>query len=135
MGPTTPKEHFERSLARCAEDDRFMPSFYFRFLASSEEVRSKFRQTDFDQLGIMLLQSLRLAAGATSGDPQSLKEIHERARTHSRWHLNIEPHLYEIWLEKLIEAARECDTQWNEEVENGWRVILGHVIRTMIRHY
>ena len=135
MGPTTPKEHFESSLARCADDDRFMPLFYFRFLASSEEVRSKFRQTDFDQLGMMLLQSLRLAAGAAAGDPESLKEIQERAQSHSRRHMNIEPHLYEIWLETLIQAARECDPEWNEAVENGWRIILGHVIRTMIRHY
>ena len=57
----------------------------------------------------MLLRSLKIAAGATSGDRESLREIRERAETHDRQHLNIEPGFYDIWLGCVIDAAREFD--------------------------
>ncbi len=83
----------------------------------------------------MLLRSLKLAAGATSGDPESLRELNERAETHDRHHLDIQPKHYEAWRTTIIETAKEFDPSWNEEVEEAWHTILGHVIKHMIRHY
>jgi len=83
----------------------------------------------------MLLNSLRLAAGASAGVPDSLREIRERAVTHDRDHLNIKPELYEIWLESVIETARDFDDFWNESIEESWNTILGFVIQHMIKYY
>lgn len=44
----------------------------------------------------MLLRSLKLVAGATAGEPKSLREIRQRAETHDRYHLNIEPEHYDL---------------------------------------
>lgn len=112
-----------------------MEMFYERFMASSDEVRQKFRYTDMSKQRQMLLASLRMAAGATQGDRESLKELHERARTHDRWHHNIEPKLYGFWLDALVTTASTVDSEWSDEIEESWRLILGHVIRHITKGY
>lgn len=135
MSASAPKDLFIASLDRCSSDEKFIPSFYERFLASSDEVRKKFMLTDFEKQNAMLLRSLRLAAGATAGDLDSLREVRERAQTHDRYHLDIEPRLYEVWLENAIATAADYDPEWNDSIEQAWRTILGHVINRMIRYY
>ena len=131
----SPKDRFLQSLDRCSHNEGFIPAFYDRFLSASEEIRDKFRHADFEKQNRMLLRSLTLAAGATSGEPESLREIRERAETHDRHHLNIEPRLYDIWLISVIEVAAEFDTEWNDSIEEAWNTILGHVIQHMIKYY
>ncbi|QDT99573.1 globin [Gimesia aquarii] len=135
MEALTPKDQFLQSLDRCMEHEGFIPAFYDRFLSTSDEIRDKFRNTDFEQQNKMLLRSLRLAAGATAGDPESLRELRERARTHDRNHLNIESQHYDVWLESVIETVHEFDEEWSEAVENTWRTILGYVISYMVKRY
>lgn len=135
MAAMTPKDQFLNSLDRCMENENFIPAFYDRFLSTSEEIRHKFRHTDFEQQNKMLLRSLRLAAGATSGESEALKELRERAKSHDQYHLNIEPSLYEIWLKAVIETVQEFDEEWNETVEHNWRTILGYVISYMVKRY
>ena len=48
---------FNDSLARCLSNDRFFRRFYELFLASSQEVRDKFRNTDFAKQNRMLRAS------------------------------------------------------------------------------
>lgn len=116
-------------------DDQFIPAFYDRFLSTSDEIRDKFKHTDFEKQNEMLLHSLTLSAGATSGDPESLREVRERAETHDRHHLNIEPRLYEFWTTSVIDTAREFDDEWNTTVEEAWNTILGFVVRHMTKYY
>ncbi|MCA8883181.1 MAG: globin, partial [Rhodobacteraceae bacterium] len=82
-----------------------------------------------------LLHSLNLSAGAVSGEPFALRELKERAESHDRHHLNIEPHLYDFWLNALIETAREFDDKWNPTIEHAWRTTFQHVIDYMRRRY
>ena len=135
MDEPTPKELFLQSVSRCVNKDAFIPAFYERFLGASAEIRDKFRSTDFDKQNKMLARSLELCAGATAGEAKSLAEINERAMTHDRNHLNIEPRLYDIWLETIVGTARDFDDQWSDSVESAWRKILGHVVNHMIRKY
>lgn len=131
----THKEIFLQSLDRCSESENFIPSFYDRFLATSDEIREKFKDTDFDKQSQMLLHSLKLAAGATLGESFALREIRERAETHDRHHLDIAPRLYTFWLDSVIETASEYDSQWDETVEESWNTILGHVVKHMTKFY
>ena len=104
-------------------------------MGASDEVKHKFRFTDFEKQNKMLARSLELCAGATAGEPAALAEMSERARTHNRHHLNIGPRFYDIWLETIIATASDFDDQWNDTVEAAWRIILGHVVDHMIRSY
>lgn len=135
MSEVPPKDIFFQSVKRCTASDDFIPAFYDRFLDSSDEVRKKFRFTDFDKQHRMLRRSLELCVGATAGEPEALAEMRQRATSHDRDHLNIEPRFYESWLETIIATAKDFDDQWNEDVETAWRTILGHVIGYMSRKY
>ncbi len=134
MNPS-PKDCFLESLDRCSAHEQFIPAFYDRFLSTSSEIREKFEGTDFEKQNQMLLRSLKLAAGATNGEPESLREIRERAETHDRRHLNIRPQLYTAWLTSVISAASEFDEQWDATTEEAWNTILGYVIKHMVRFY
>lgn len=131
----SPRDCFLKSLSRCTQNDDFIPVFYNHFLSTSDEIREKFKNTDFEKQNQMLLRSLRLAAGATTGEVESLREMRERAETHDRHHLNIEPHLYDDWLASVIKAASECDPEWDASIDEGWRKVLGHVIKHMTKYY
>jgi len=115
--------------------DTFIPTFYERFLGASDEIKDKFQFTDFKKQNIMLRRSLDLCAGATAGETDALREINERAATHDRYHLNIEPRHYDVWLRTIVATARDFDDQWNDEAEAAWRKILGHVVQHMTRQY
>lgn len=130
-----PKDIFLESLERCSQDEKFIPSFYERFLSSSDKIRQKFIFTDFEVQNRMLLRSLKLVSAATEGDQAGLRELTERAETHDRNHLDIDPRLYDFWKDAVIETAKEFDNQWNEDVENAWHKILGYVINHMVKKY
>jgi hemoglobin-like flavoprotein len=135
MTKPSPKHLFEQSLGRCLSNGDFIQSFYDRFLSSSEEVARKFRHTDFDQQKAMLRRSLSIVAGATEGQKEALTELADRARTHSRRHLNIRPELYDQWLEAVVESAREFDSGWDAEIEHAWRQVLGFAVNYMKARY
>lgn len=133
--PLSPKDAFLESLARCEAVPDFIPRFYKRFMASSEEIAFKFRFTDFERQQHMLLRSLQLCAEATTGDPDGLAELGARAETHSRANLDIKPELYTLWLDAVIETVRECDPEWSPEVSVAWRTIVGFAILHMTHSY
>ncbi len=135
MDDPTPRERFLASLARCSKSEDFLESFYNRFLASSEEVREKFKHTDFERQHRMLQRSLELCAGATTGEPEALRKLSDLATTHDSQHHDIRPELYDLWLDSMIETAAQFDSVWHDEIEQSWRRILGHLVEHMKRKY
>jgi hemoglobin-like flavoprotein len=130
-----PKDIFLQSLKRCDLRGDFLEQFYERFIASSPDVRDKFVHTDLYRQRRMLRRSLELMARATAGDPEGLRELHDRAETHRRSKLDIAPPLYDLWLDALVSTAGESDPEWTPAIEDAWREILGIAIRHMTRRY
>ncbi|HSP56757.1 MAG TPA: hypothetical protein VLO12_00455, partial [Halomonas sp.] len=54
---------------------------------------------------------------------------------HGREHLDIPPHLYDLWLEALIETVRRFDDQYTDEAELAWRLVMAPGIVYMKFHY
>jgi hemoglobin-like flavoprotein len=79
--------------------------------------------------------SLRMMAMASVGSDAADLYLEYIAKQHDRHHLDIEPELYELWLEALIDTVRECDNEFNAEVEQAWRSVLRYGIDYMISHY
>lgn len=135
MNGLAPRKLFHESLNRCCRDEGFLPRFYQLFMESSEEIRFRFRNTDFKKQNGMLLRSLQLSVSATDGEQEGLRELNERAETHDRSHLNIRPELYQHWLKAIMATASEYDPEWNDEIESAWQKILGFVIRHLSSRY
>lgn len=128
---------FLASFARCRASAGFLEEFYRRFMGSSEEVRAKFVATDMSRQVRALEDSLFVVANAVQGAEGSparvgLPRIAER---HSRRNLDIAPHLYDVFLECLIEAVRTHDPEHSPEVEAAWRETIGFGIDYMRARY
>lgn len=130
-------EAFRSSLKRCLAAPDFMKDFYDRFMASSDEVREKFRNTDFKVQTRVLADSLYMLAVAVQGDEESpaWAEMARLAKRHDHTDLAVRPELYDLWLDGLIEAARRHDPQFSSDVEASWRTTLAQGIEYMRSRY
>jgi hemoglobin-like flavoprotein len=119
-------ELFNDSLARCLRDGQFFHRFYELFLASSPEVSEKFRGTDFRRQRRMLQTSFyMLVEYMALGWPECEAYLERIATAHGRYGRNISPHLYDLWLECLLQAVRKCDDRCSTEIEAAWRYVMG----------
>jgi hemoglobin-like flavoprotein len=128
---------FLASLKRCLAAPGFLAGFYDRFLASSDEVREKFRGVDMKRQARVLEDSLYVVAVAVQGEDGSLArgDFPRIAERHSRRDLDIRPELYDLWVRCLVEAAREHDRQWSDDVATAWRETLAFGVEYMRRRY
>lgn len=118
------------SLSRCVADPDFTQRFYDLFMDSSEEIAELFRQTDFERQKRVLQDSLfvmLVAAGTTKGPAH--EELERLAERHLQ--LGIKPEMYTVWLDKLLEAAREFDPEFTDDLEEDWRDALRDPIEWM----
>jgi hemoglobin-like flavoprotein len=124
--PSPSVETFLASLKRCLAAPGFLDSFYERFVGSSEEIREKFRNTDMKRQTRVLEDSLYVVANAVQGEENSLARgaLPALAARHSRQGLDIAPRLYDLWIECLVETAREHDPRFAPDVEAAWREVL-----------
>ena len=129
-------EIFNDSLARCLRGGQFFQRFYELFLASSEEVRDKFRATDFRKQRRMLQTSFyMLVEYMALGWPECQAYLERIAAMHSKHGRDIPPHLYDLWLDCLLRAVKEHDDQYSAEVDNAWRFMMGAGIAFLKARY
>ena len=114
--------------------DRFFEMFYDRFTGSSPEVASHFEGVDMKKQRRMLMASLAYVSEFASlrTNTDYLKQLAER---HSRREANVDPALYDLWLETLVETVRETDPEFTEEVGVAWSVVMSPGIAYMRARY
>jgi hemoglobin-like flavoprotein len=117
---------FRSSLKRCLATPEFLRSFYDLFMGYSEEIRAKFRQTDFTRQTRVLADSLYAMAVVAQGGGESpaWAEIDRLAGKHARRELDIRPELYDVWLDCLVRSARQHDPEYTPALEEAWRKTL-----------
>jgi len=126
---------FKHSLHKCEENEKFLTRFYEHFLTTSPRVAEKFADTDFERQKDALRLSLRMMAMASVESDAADLYLEYIAKRHNRHHWNIEPDLYELWLDALIDTVREFDDEFDAEVEQAWRSVLRYGIDYMSSHY
>ncbi len=120
---------FNNSLSRCVADPDFLNVFYDHFLQSSNDIRQKFKDTDFKHQKQMMEQSLFAIVAASESNSSSDNFMTKIAQRHNQ--LKIKAEHYKIWLECLLMAVRQCDAYFDITVENAWKQILGRGIDRM----
>lgn len=120
-----------RAVLRVKDGKFFIDGFYDRFIASSPEVEEKFKTTSMATQKLMLQESLVHMENffATKGEADD--QIEKVSRIHSKGEKNIAPHLYDLWLECLIDTVRDYDSEFNHDVELAWRMVMGSGITFM----
>jgi truncated hemoglobin YjbI len=113
---------FHESFQRCMDSPRgFFDVFYAHFLQSSPDVAAKFSSTDFVRQKQMLKMSLYAMMSAVVLRTMDYGALVPVGRRHARAELNIPPHLYDLWLNSLVNAARACDPKFDADIESHWR--------------
>jgi hemoglobin-like flavoprotein len=128
---------FRASLGRCMVNQDFLHRFYDLFIASSDEVREKFKHTEFARQTRVLSDSLYIMAVAAESRDEGVawKEIDRLAAAHSHTQLDIRPELYDTWLECLLTAAGDHDPEFSPDVEAAWRQTLAPGIERLRSRY
>ena len=127
-------ELFNDSLERCSRSPEFLQRFYALFLASSDVVARKFEHTDLRKQARMLKTSLYVMMLA-SGEIERIAHLERIAKLHSRAGLDIKPELYDLWLDRLVQAVEEFDPMFDLEIETAWRRLLQPGIEFMKSRY
>ena len=109
----------------------FLDRFYDSFFSSSEEVKSRFVNTNMETQKKVLIKSLAYMMFAKTR-PEVFSAT---AIKHDKKHLNIKPHLYTIWLDSMIDAVKLTDKEFNEHTEIAWRQTMQPGIDYMIKTY
>lgn len=112
---------FRSSLKRCLTKPDFMKDFYARFMGSSEEIRSKFVNTDFERQTRVLADSLLLMATAAQSAPNAIAWREMKHITLRHRELGITGPMYDVWLECLMASAASHDPEFSDEVGAAWR--------------
>ena len=114
---------YERVKKIVKNDRSFFDAFYDRFTQSSPEVAEQFKHTDMQKQKKVLEKSFYslLIFYATNNANDYLEEI---AIQHSKSVLDINPGLYDLWLESLIDTVKEYDYDFTPETELSWRLVL-----------
>lgn len=127
-------ELFNDSIERCSCSPEFLRRFYTLFLASSDTVARKFEHTDLRAQARMLKTSLYMMMSATY-ESERIVHLERLARRHSRADLDIEPGLYDLWLDRLVQAVTEFDPMFDDEIGTAWRRVLQPGIEFMKSGY
>ena len=124
------RESYHRIMESETQRDEFFEAFYEAFMSRSDEIAAKFAHTDMQRQKEILYQSLHHMLDFSVRRKASV-ELRRIAERHSVSQINIEPRLYDIWLDSLIDTAQSFDSLFTEEVELAWRVILAPGIAYM----
>jgi hemoglobin-like flavoprotein len=127
-------DSYQRVLGREGNSDQFFQMFYDTFISSSEEVAEKFKNTDMEKQRRLLAESfIRMFNFYLQRTPGHY--IEKIALSHSRKNLDIAPHLYDLWVDAIIQTVKQMDRQFDENVERTWREVLSVGINFMKSKY
>ncbi|MFQ5509650.1 MAG: hypothetical protein ACE5FN_10000 [Leptospirillia bacterium] len=112
------------SIKRCKSDPKFSDRFFELFLNSDERIRKAFENADLANerfifnrlLHRMLLQSCGVQGVAGGID---------RSDDVRPWEPGFQRDYYHCWLDCLIRAAREMDSEFSPKLEQQWRDTFG----------
>lgn len=116
-------ESYHRTMDNDADRDEFLDTFYEIFVSRSDAIAAKFAQTDMQRQKNMLYLSLQHMVDF-SVQRKASEDLRRIAERHSASRIDINPGLYDDWLDSLIQTAQLLDPGFTEEVELAWRVVL-----------
>ena len=101
----------------------FFRRFYEVFSASSDEVAHKFADTDIDkQVRVLQKAMFHLISFYLVKNTNHFME--DIALSHDQDHLDINPELYDLWLDALLQTVAEMDVQAREGTELAWKIVM-----------
>lgn len=120
----------EASHLRCRMGGTFATDFYARFL-SYPEIAEKFSNADILKQAQLFDQGIRHVI-LFYHKPKfvTTEKISALGESHSK--MNIAPHLYDIFMESLLETVKEHDPDYDDNIRTAWVEVASHGLSVMI---
>lgn len=123
------------SLERCNRRGGFFNAFYERFISASPEIADRFDGVNIKAQGKALRLAFYLLLRTIDGDPAAWQELELRAIRHGRNNLDIQPWMYDVWLDSMLATVLEFDTALTPATEAAWRRVIQKGIDFMVSRY
>jgi truncated hemoglobin YjbI len=126
---------FQESYLRCvvSDQDGFFLRFYQRFTEADEGVSRVFAETNMERQISMLQESLLYMIHFSDA-----KLGEDRMRRIASYHgsdgMKVPRHLFDLWMDCLVETARERDGEFDSDTEIAWRVFLAPAVAFVKAH-
>jgi hemoglobin-like flavoprotein len=123
------------SYGRCSLAPKFFEAFYERFFEVCPAAKPLFAKTDFERQRRLLQHAfglLLIFPAQPAGEPNILARVAER---HSRRDLNIDPALYPLFIDSLIDTVKRYDPEYSPAVEAAWRSAVATGVAYMRARY
>ena len=109
------------SYRRCKVANGFFEAFYEEFFRVCPPAQPMFATTDFERQHKLLRHALGLLLNYPSRQKSEPPILERLAVRHSKADLDIEPPLYDSFLEALITTVGKFDRQYSAEIGDAWR--------------
>ena len=125
----------KRSFARCFLKEDLILRFLNIIVESHEEIAPHFKNTDFDQIKLLLRQGINCTIMYAEGVFAGEFCLQELRISHDRKHMAINPKYYPFWIESLVQAISELDPQYTNELGELWGEVVTPAIKYMADGY
>jgi len=109
-----------------------MDEFYESFLATSPLIKQKFKDTDMQAQKDLLRHGLSYLIMYSSNSGSAKMKLDRLGETHNKQNLNIEPWMYDKWVEALLKTVERNDRKVTDELLASWKDALQRGIQHMI---
>ncbi|MCA9473655.1 MAG: globin [Nitrospirales bacterium] len=113
-----------QSYGRCAMNPNFIDYFYEEFLKSHPSIKPMFSNTDFKKQKELLRTGIGMLLAHLEGKPAGTMTLDRIAESHNKQHMNINPNLYQFWIDSLIKSVKQCDQKFSPDLERSWQKVL-----------
>lgn len=114
----------QQSYGRCCLNPTFVDRFYEIFLASHPAIAPMFGNTDFAEQQALLRTGVSLVLMQATGHSVTKDVLSRIAESHGVKRMNIDPNLYQYWIDSFVAAVKECDPQYTAALGGEWRKVL-----------
>jgi len=114
----------KQSYGRVCLNPKFLDRFYDIFLASDPRIKPLFAKTDFKKQKDALRNGLAMLLAHLDGKPAGTMTVNRIAHTHNKKNMNINPNLYQFWIDSLVKTVKEFDPQFTPDLERSWQKCL-----------
>ncbi len=120
------------SYGRCTVNPKFLDRFYEIFVDSHPAIKPMFAKTDFAKQKGLLRSGMSMMIMYEDGTQVSKMALDRLGHSHGKQGMNIDPKLYQYWIDSLVKAVKECDQQFSPGLEKQWREAMRKGIDYMV---
>jgi len=123
------------SYGRAISSKSFLGHFYELFIKSSPIVARQLAETDIEKQQTLLSQAINMVILFPQGSKIAHQAITRIRESHGRDGLNIKPEYYKFLVGSLTAALAEHDPEFDDDLEQAWRLVAQQAIDYIVEGY